>query len=221
MKILPLALATFMGCLAFSGCRDDAITAYRVPKDDSSGVVATATTTTAPPPTAALPAPSVPTSGAKMSDTPVAVGAGRSLVWTAPSSWQAKPLGAMRKGSYTISEPSGATADLSITAFPGAVGGDQANIDRWRGQLGLPPVPIEQLSPALVRISSHGLSLSIVDLTSAPGGEPKRLLGAIVPFDGATWFFKLLGPDAVVAADKSAFLEFLYSVQPATEGKAP
>jgi hypothetical protein len=212
MKILPPLIAASLS-LGWSGCRDQAITAYRVPKDETPLVAASATVTSG----ATL---ETVAASSRMADTPVAVGTGRRLTWTAPAAWQAKPLGAMRKGSFTVTGVDGATADLSITAFPGAVGGDQANIDRWRGQLGLPSVPIDQLSPALLRVSSHGLTLSVVDFTGA-GGEPKRLIGAIAPFDGATWFFKLLGPDSVVAAQKAAFMEFLQTIEPATEGAAP
>ena len=40
-----------------------------------------------------------------------------------------------------------------------------------------------------------------------------RIVGAIVPVNGATWFFKLMGPDATVSAAKPAFLEFLKTVR--------
>jgi hypothetical protein len=42
------------------------------------------------------------------------------------------------------------------------------------------------------------------------------VLGALVPHAGATWFFKLDGPDAVVAREKSAFIAFLQTLRPAT-----
>lgn len=215
MKFFSLSLLIGTVSLGLGGCRDEVITAYRVPKENRP-----LPTLAAGPGATAQPAPASPAPGAKMADTPVAVSSGRNLVWAAPASWQAKPLGAMRKGSFAITGAEGATADLSITAFPGAVGGDQANIDRWRGQLGLPPVPIDQLSPPLAKITAHGLTCSVVDFTSA-GGEPKRLLGAIVPFEGATWFFKLLGPEALVGSQKDAFMEFLQTIQPAAEGKTP
>ena len=40
-----------------------------------------------------------------------------------------------------------------------------------------------------------------------------QFLGAIVPVNGATWFFKLMGPDATVSAAKPAFLTFLQTVR--------
>ena len=48
-----------------------------------------------------------------------------------------------------------------------------------------------------------------------PSGSGTRLIGAMVPVDGATWFFKLLGPDAIATAAKPAFLEFVKTIKPA------
>jgi hypothetical protein len=42
---------------------------------------------------------------------------------------------------------------------------------------------------------------------------PPRLLGAVLSRPGETWFFKLMGPDALVAAQKNDFTAFLRSVK--------
>jgi len=141
-----------------------------------------------------------------MASTPVPTATGQALVWTAPAPWTPKPGSAMRKGSYAISGPEGA-GDLSITAFPGDVGGNLANVNRWRGQLQLPPVT--DLTGAVQPLEVNGLNLLVFD--AANGGS--RILGAIVPRPGETWFFKLTGPDALVAREKPAFLDFLRTVK--------
>ena len=97
--------------------------------------------------------------------------------------------------------------DLSITAFPGDVGGNLANVNRWRGQLQLPPVA--DLTDIVQPLEANGLNMLIFD--AANGGS--RILGAIVPRPGETWFFKLTGPDALVAREKPAFLDFLRTVK--------
>jgi hypothetical protein len=150
--------------------------------------------------------------GATMANTAVPTAAG-SLVWSAPAAWRVKAASAMRKGSYAVSGPGGADADLSITAFPGDVGGDLANVNRWRGQLQLPPLAAGALEAALDRFQTHGLAVAVVDLAGVGGANPQRILGAIVPVDGSTWFFKLMGPAPVVAAAKPDFLEFLKTVR--------
>jgi len=144
--------------------------------------------------------------GGEMAGTAVAVANGQDLTWTAPPEWKPTTGSAMRKGSYAISGPEG-TGDLSITAFPGDVGGDLANVNRWRGQLGLPPVAT--VAEAAQPLDVNGLHLLVFD--GANGGQ--AILAAIVARPDDTWFFKLTGPDALVARTKPAFLDFLRTVK--------
>ena len=136
-----------------------------------------------------------------------------SLTWTAPADWQAKPLGAMRIGSFAVNSDAG-DADISIIAFPGEAGGLLPNINRWRGQLGLAPLAEGDLAGATTALDrTGGLHFTIVDLSGQAGGAPARMLGAILSFGGQTYFFKLTGPDALVAREKPAFLDFLKTVK--------
>jgi len=205
--------------LLAAACRNEKVVSYRVPKEkDGELPVATATNAPAAEPAAAnpgaMPATAPGAGMAGMAGMPVVTAAGPGLTWSAPASWQPKALGAMRKGSYTIAGEGGTTADLSITAFPGAVGGEFANVNRWRGQLSLPPIDEAALPSAVTRLTQGSLTLTVVDLASTgPGAQ--RILGAMVPFGGAMWFFKLIGPDALVAQTKPAFLDFLKTVQAA------
>lgn len=109
---------------------------------------------------------------------------------------------------------------MSITAFPNDVGGELANINRWRGQIQLPPIGENDLAAAVTRHDHNGLKFGEVDLVGG-GAKPQRILGAWVAFGGATWFFKLMGPDTVVAKEKAAFAVFIESVRPATTAGAP
>ncbi len=144
--------------------------------------------------------------GAAMSSAPVPVAGGEALTWTAPPQWTPTAGSAMRKGSYAVKGPEG-VGDLSITAFPGDVGGDLANVNRWRGQLDLPPV--SNLAGAVQTLDAHGLHMVVFD--GANAGQ--AILGAIVPLSGQTWFFKLTGPDQLVAREKATFLDFLKTVK--------
>ena len=213
-------------------CKDTKITSYRVPKDSGSSstpaasVQAPMATTNDLPPDArgqpgsaplatdALPpghpqskkARSPTAADAGMASTPVPAATDRPLGWTAPAGWTPKAASAMRKGSYTVNGPEGA-GDLSISALPGDGGGDLANVNRWRGQLQLPPVP--ELAGAVQPLDANGLHMLIFE--GANNGT--RMLGVIVPRSGETWFFKLTGPDALVARETSAFLDFLKTVR--------
>lgn len=133
---------------------------------------------------------------------------GGSLSWQAPAQWRAGPASAMRKGTYLLG--SDGTATLAISAFPGDVGGVAANVNRWRGQVGLPALSDADALAATQTISVHGLKVVVAD-AAAPGGP--RILAALVPFQGATWFFKVSGPSEAVGRAKSDFLQFLQTIQ--------
>ena len=196
-----------------AGCGDPKVAVYRVPKE------ADPVPQTPGPPNGEMPAASGPVSagGGGMAGTPVATASGPSLAWTAPSTWISKPPGAMRKATYGV-PGAGGEGDLSITAFPGESGGELANINRWRGQIMLPPLPAADLPSATTHFDSNGLSLTFVDLAPASAGG-QRILGAIVPWNGSSWFFKLTGPDALVVAAKPDFTQFLKTIRP-PEGDA-
>jgi hypothetical protein len=199
--------------LLLAGCHKAEVTAYRVPKEKEPELPpAPAANTNAPLPPGS--SPSAP-AGANMAGTPVTTASGADLSWTAPAHWKPKPPSAMRKGSYAVPGDGGADADLSITAFPNAVGGELANVNRWRGQVQLAPISEAELASAITRTAHDGLQFAIVDLAGT-GANPQRMLAAMVPYAGATWFFKL-GPasDAIVAKEKSAFMDFLATVKPA------
>lgn len=198
-SLLAVALLTLLPV----ACRKAEITSYRVPKEKEPVA----------PPAAAAMTSAAPTPAPGMAGTPVPTAEGPGLTWTAPADWQLMPEAPMRKATYSISGESGAKADLTITAFPNSVGGEFANVNRWRGQMQLPALTEAEAATAVTRFEHNGLKFAVVDLVG-PGSSPQRMLGAMVPIEGATWFFKLLGPDAVVAKAKPAFDAFLQTVKP-------
>jgi hypothetical protein len=210
--------------LILFGCRDPKIASYRVAKEASAELPATAPVHASaaepqamPPPPMSAPAGvpgAAPSPGSAHDSLGLQTASGAGLSWTADANWQAKPAGGMRKASYTVTGEGGATADLAVTAFPGDVGGEIANVNRWRGQVGLAPLSDADALASIQRIETNGLKVGVVDV-AAEGATATRLIGAFVPYEGATWFFKLLGPDAVVAKQKPAFLEFLKTIKPA------
>lgn len=151
-----------------------------------------------------------------MANTAVDTASGPGLAWETPAHWTNGPARPMRKATLLIPGPDGAAgAELTVTAFPGDVGGNLANVNRWRGQLALPPISEAELAGALQHLDVGALHIDVIELIG-PGTPPaQRVLGAIVPYSGATWFFKLTGPDAVVFTEKSTFMKFVQSLRPA------
>ncbi len=210
MRLIYPALLVGVIASLQSGCRDAEIQSYRIPKESVPTVAAE---TPPPTPPAAAQGGSAANDQATMAATPVATASGDGLAWTAPASWQSRAGSAMRKGTYIITGADGATAELAITAFPGDVGGDLANVNRWRNQLQLPPIGPAELTLALERFEANGLQIAVAEMVATSGNPPQRVLGGIVPYAGSTWFFKLTGPDALVASVKSEFLAFLRTVK--------
>lgn len=173
--------------LALSGCRDDGVAVYEVPRESPT------------PPHASAPGP--------------AAGAGGSdLTWTAPAGWTARPAEGMRLATFVI-PTSGGSAELSVTAFPGPAGGPLANVNRWRGQLGLPPLAAGDLAGHSERVSTPAGEALVIEASGRGGDE--GLLGAILERPDRTWFFKVTGAPAAVKESKGAVLTFLGSLHAA------
>ena len=49
--------------------------------------------------------------------------------------------------------------------------------------------------------------------TDSKTGKPARLIGSMLPQDGQTWFYKLMGDPGVVAQQKDAFTKFIQSAK--------
>jgi hypothetical protein len=125
--------------------------------------------------------------------------------WSAPASWQAQAPGPMQLAAFSVAS---GKAMLTVTSFPGDVGGALGNVNRWRGQVGLAPIAAGELASALTPAETGGGAAQVADLT----GASERLIGAILPRNGATWFFKLKGDASVVASEKDNFTTFLKSL---------
>jgi len=206
MRLSYASLFALAGLVFFAGCREAKIQSYRVPKE-------------APPPPLSFDMPGMAAanngSSAAQPEIPVANSENATLRWVAPENWAALPLVAMRVAGYRLSSADGsATAELTITAFPGDVGGDLANINRWRGQIGLAPIPAAALATEIQRLRLEERDFKLVEMANTQSSPAQATLAAYTEHDGSTWFFKLTGAPALVAAEKPAFLEFLKTIQP-------
>lgn len=214
MRFRAIVLFGLVLPLLASSCSRDSVTSYRIPKEKDPEMPALAS---GPAPGSGSPASSAaPAAGPDnaMANTAVPTASGSGLTWTAPAEWKPKTASAMRKGSYAIPGDDGVDADFAITAFPGDVGGELANFNRWRGQVQLPPIGEAEFDGKVQRLDHNGLKFGVVDILGS-GDNPQRIVGAYVPLEGATWFFKITGPAALVEKSKPAFLQFLQTVKPA------
>jgi hypothetical protein len=176
-----------------AGCGRDDVKVYRVAKENPAA-----------PPQTAMPA----------GHPDIASAANPQLKWKTPEGWNEVPPGEMRVASFNVKKD-GKQADVSVIPLPGAAGGDAANVNRWRGQLGLAPVTPQELEKAAQKVEVGGQPAELHDVAGKnPGNsEPTRILGVIQHRDGMAWFFKMTGDDQLVAQQKPAFIELLKSFQ--------
>jgi len=207
---LPLALAALLALVA--GCNRDGVKVYQVDTNDS--------VTTAPPATAvasaAMPGSTPNAMPATMPDglpAPDKTGLPQ-LKYTLPDGWKEKAPSQMRVASFEISD-GGKTADISVIPLGGIAGGDAANVNRWRGQIGQSPVDETELKKSVEAAQVGNQPAELYDLAGTlPGsGEDTRIIGAILHTDETTWYFKMMGDATLVEKNKAAFVAFLKSVQ--------
>jgi hypothetical protein len=133
--------------------------------------------------------------------------------WDVPQGWKETAPPQMIMASFALTGEGGASADVTVSSFPGDVGGVLANVNRWRGQLQLEGVNDAGLKDVAGSLEVTGGTAVMVDMTGTRSGKPARLIGVIVPNGGNTWFYKLLGSPLVAEKEKAAFLKFVQSVR--------
>jgi hypothetical protein len=100
----------------------------------------------------------------------------------------------------------GARDEVTITQLGGDGGDVLGNVNRWRGQVGLPNVA-RAPEPAIVMVD--GLKGRRFDFE----GPEKTMSIVLVERGGRTWYFKLMASNAVASRSRSAFAAFLESVK--------
>ena len=132
--------------------------------------------------------------------------------WTAPDSWKQESASEMRIASFAIPNGTGKAGDVSVTAFPGDVGGLEANVNRWRGQLKLPILSADELAKTWEQTTVDGIPVVFVDMAdNQTDSNGQRVLGAVLRTADRTWFVKVTGPNNLLAAEKARFQDFVRS----------
>lgn len=131
----------------------------------------------------------------------------QAFAWTVPEGWQPVAAGQMQVAKFTVPPQGDAKAEVAVSTFPSDTGGTLANVNRWRGQLGLGPLDEAGLSTVTSPLDPATPDAVLIDLAN----EKRRMLGAIVPRDGKWWFYKMMGDDAAVNAARDAFVSFARS----------
>jgi hypothetical protein len=196
VKRLPATKWTgiVLAALAIAGCRREQVTHYRVEKG-------------------------IETQGATVSAAPAGMSGDVAppprpearLAWSLPRGWTEDVSGGMR---YATLKPPAAAGklDVSVVVLPGPAGGELANVNRWRGQIGLPPISEADLPAARKVVLSQAGELAVYDFTS-DGQQKSRMVAALAEIEGSTWFLKMAGDAEPVANARPDFLKLLESLR--------
>jgi hypothetical protein len=129
------------------------------------------------------------------------------LKWALPKGWTETPGSGMRYA--TLTPPGGGKAEMSVVVLPGPAGGEAANVNRWRGQIGLPPLEEDALAALRKAVPSKAGPVAVYDFTSPGETRTRMVAGLLATADGNTWFFKLMGDADPVAKAKPSFMKYL------------
>jgi len=134
------------------------------------------------------------------------------LQWTTPEGWEETPGSGMRIVTFMVQGQ-----ECTILTFPGDVGGDEANIRRWLGQLGISAsdTAIKNFVSNPVRfITDGGFECRFFDyMNLIPADSPKSVLAGIIPVGEHTAFVKLMGDATILKEQRSAFEALCKSIR--------
>lgn len=197
---VALALILFAAALlCLSACDRAQPTTYKIPKEVRAA--------TLPMPDTVAPTTTAPSNMEVLPGMQEAANKAGEIGYTKPAGWQEVAASGIRKANFKVADESG-SAEITVLTFPGDVGGRLANINRWRGQIGLADAALDDLPAYTVGIDIANHRALYVRLE----GEAQSILGALLPFHGNTWFFKMLGDTNTVLANETAMQNFLSSI---------
>ena len=151
------------------------------------------------------------------------------LKFDVPAGWTAEaPSSSMRIAEFTLAKVDGdaEAAKLTVFFFGATQGGSaQANIDRWIGQMTQPDGRASKDVAKTSTLTSHGLPISLVDVTGtytaevSPGSAEHlnkpgfRQCAGVVTTPGGPYFVKLTGPAQTVERWQASYLAFLKTLR--------
>ena len=191
--LVPAAVAA-LAALALAGCSGGDVTHARVPKgEEGSGGGGM--------PMGGMgggevPPPPRPTEGV--------------LHWTLPKGWTETDGGGMRFA--TLVAPAKGKLDVSVVVLPGPAGGELANVNRWRGQIGLPPMDEAAMAAARKAVKTKAGEVALYDFTSE-GTVKSRIVAGLIVVQGNTWFVKMVGDLDPVVASRRDFIRIVESLR--------
>jgi hypothetical protein len=139
-----------------------------------------------------------------------------SLEWKTPPGWQNLPPAPMREINLAAGDPP--MTECYVSSLPVSGGGLEANVNRWRQQMGLAPDSADAIY-SLPDVQVLGHVGKLVELNGTYAGmrgdeqrEDAKMLAAFVPAGDRAITVKMIGPAEQVDAERENFDFFLSSL---------
>lgn len=204
MRSMRISFAALLPVLLLAACREEGVTRARVPKeavavqDSHEGHDHAA-------------APGMGSGAMPMGGIDVPSERPGGLAWKLPAGWKELPGNGIRLATFV--PPGGLKTEGTVVALPGESGGELANANRWRGQIGLSPVDEAGLAASRTTLSTKAGPVKVYDFTSE-GQVRTRLIAAIVRTGDTSWFFKLTGEAGATESARAGFMTVLKGLTP-------
>ncbi|MCA9213714.1 MAG: hypothetical protein KDB27_11640, partial [Planctomycetales bacterium] len=127
--------------------------------------------------------------------------------WDVPSDWTPGRMSSMRRAAYNV-ESDGKKAEITVIGL--VPSGLAANVNRWRGQVGLPDISEAEVEESAKKITVDGTESRMVLLDGGAGKQ--AIAGVIVPKPDRMWFIKMTGDSEIVTNQADAFERFARSL---------
>jgi hypothetical protein len=146
-------------------------------------------------------------------------GGANNLTWSAPDGWTQEAPRSMRLVSFKLG--GAGEAECYISILGGGAGGVEANVNRWRQQVGLSALTPKEVGelPQLDVLGGQATLFEASGRFTGMGGqaseEDQTILGIIRALASDVLFVKMVGPTEIVNSERENFVAFCTSL---TEG---
>jgi hypothetical protein len=148
-----------------------------------------------------------PITGATGAGAPAGPARAGGFEWKLPEGWtlESQPRPMREATAYTPGDAD-SRAEVVVSRLGAQFGDLAGNINRWRGQVELPPLEGAPAGETLKLPAGEGTLYTLE-------GPQRAQLVAHLPAPGANWFFKLIGPREQVQKHRTEFLKLLETVK--------
>lgn len=122
-----------------------------------------------------------------------------------PEGWTDQGEAGMRMASYAIE---GTSIDFYLISL--SMGDVPSNVNRWRGQVGLPSASPEEMAGEIQTFEVDGHTVNYIEIYNEEGGQ--GIVAAIIDLSPKYWYFTAKGSVDELQAHAAEFRTFLESI---------